>query len=954
VTLWSRLERRLSDLADEFVLDEYRDQIAQARQLLGADDARGAAEVLEAMLRIKADHGQAWTLLGEARLSLREPHAAHVAFARALALRGNDPEALVGLGTAQIVLAQFREAIHSLASVVAEAGGDRAILAEAYRGLGTAWRRLGDTDKAIRELRKAVAEDTTDLETRAALAEALVADGGSVEEARRHLERVEAASSLPVLAAMALGAIAIRERSPALASGHFRAARDGLEHDHTPLGRLLRLEAIIGQGDSALQSRDAMAAHGHYLEALQLEPRRADLHAMLAAAHRAIGSNDAALVSYQRALALGGGLDILRAALDLAILAGDAQCQTQWANDLLEHDPDDSRALVARGLGLAASGQTDAAKALLSLAAARDDLDARFGLARLALAADPLGAVEQTLAALRTAPYHLAGRNVLEDARTRTFPPLPEHPAIDEVARSLESAVASRPELGHLVGEVSRASNALDQPLLVTVMGEFSSGKSSFVNAFIGAEVAPTGITPTTATINVVRYGRERCGRIIGHDSSVRELSWESLFPYLRSMSAETARAIDRVEILLPLPQLEKINIVDTPGLNSIQPEHEATARAFIARADAVVWVFTSNQGGKASERAALTSIRAEGKRVLGVLNKSDQLSPADLQEVIAFIGQSLQDLVEVVVPFSARLALAHKTLGIASDDDGNWAALSQALEERFFAQARLLKRQACTRRLRAVVVEASASLDAARARADAASEIARRGRDTLGDATRTFVKTTILAERRTLSEAVTALYRLAAREVLELVRPRRLPFSAHSATAADRDYLISLLAAGYDHAVDESRRRMTRELLLRAAILHDAAVALGAAAGADVRDDLSRATHDRVQLATAQVFDRARAYLHGFLEGGYVDAFFRNDVPRLELSEDSVYHALVRGAPDLDRDIAAPMERAVTEVMAALAHRLDYWSGVVEIVEFDLEIGLGRILSDISSHLIE
>ena len=46
-------------------------------------------------------------------------------------------------------------------------------------------------------------------------------------------------------------------------------------------------------------------------------------------------------------------------------------------------------------------------------------------------------------------------------------------------------------------------------------MGEFSSGKSSFVNAFIGADVAPTGITPTTATINVVRYGRERGGRII-------------------------------------------------------------------------------------------------------------------------------------------------------------------------------------------------------------------------------------------------------------------------------------------------------------------------------------------------------------------------------------------------------------------------------------------------------
>jgi hypothetical protein len=285
---------------------------------------------------------------------------------------------------------------------------------------------------------------------------------------------------------------------------------------------------------------------------------------------------------------------------------------------------------------------------------------------------------------------------------------------------------------------------------------------------------------------------------------------------------------------------------------------------------------------------------------------------------------------------------------------DGNWAALEGALEERFFAQARQLKRQACARRLRAVVAEASTGLDAARARADEADEVARRGHETLAESARTFLKTTILAERRALSEAVTSLYRRAAREVIELVRPRRLPFSAHSATTADRDYLIALLEAGYDTAIEESRHRVTRELAARSAVLQDAAAALGAAAATDVRDDLSRLAQDKIQLATAQVFDRARAYLRGFLEGGYVEAFFRNDVPRLELSEDAVYHALVRGAPDLDRDISAPLSRAATEVLAALAKRLGYWSGVVEIGELDLQVGLGRTLGDISTHLAD
>src|SRR5262249_21372154 len=150
---------------------------------------------------------------------------------------------------------------------------------------------------------------------------------------------------------------------------------------------------------------------------------------------------------------------------------------------------------------------------------------------------------------------------------------------------------------------------------------------------------APTGITPTTATINVVRYGRERGGRIISRDGTTTELGWDELMSHLQGITPDDARSIDRVEILVPLPQLEKINIVDTPGLNSIQPEHEATARGFIARADAVVWVFTAAQGGKQSEKKALESIRDEGKRVLGVLNKADQLSEPEINEVVEFIG---------------------------------------------------------------------------------------------------------------------------------------------------------------------------------------------------------------------------------------------------------------------------------------------------------------------------
>jgi tetratricopeptide (TPR) repeat protein/GTPase SAR1 family protein len=954
VSLWSRLERRISDLAGELLLDEYRDQVAHARQLISAGDPYAAIDTLEAMLLDKPEHGQALILLGIARLTVRKPVAALEAFEGALHARPGDPDALIGHGQTLLALGHWNAAITSLGKAVAEAAGDRGRLAEAYQSLGTAWRRAGDTDKAVRELRKAVAEAPTDPEARAALGEALLADlGRPTEEIRRHLDKAIEGEPGPPLAYIALGRVALDDGAPALGAAHFGRARALLGEDDTPLGKELRIEALLGEGDAALAERAAQRAHQSYLEALQIDPRRAAIHARIADAHRAIGNHHAALASYDRALSLGGGKDILRAAIATANQVGDPDRQIRWGNDLLAVDPDDTEALVARGLGTLAGGSTDAARTLLEIAAGRGNPDALIGLATIALAAgDPDRALAHARVVLRAVPEHAPAREVLAAAHRAAISLPADGSDIARLAQALERVVARDRELGRLVGETSRAAAEIDQPLLVTVMGEFSSGKSSFVNAFIGDDVAPTGITPTTATINVVRYGRERGGRVISRDGGAVELGWDALFAHLRALTPEAAVDIDRVEILLPLPQLEKVNIVDTPGLNSIQPEHEETARAFIARADAVVWVFTAGQGGKASERKALASIRGEGKRVLGVLNKRDQLTAGDVDEVVTFIGETLGDLVEAVVPFSARDALAWKTAGEAGELDGNWRALAGALEERFFAQARQLKREACARRLRAVVSEALAIVDARRTRATEAAAAARAASDALTDATLDLIDRVVATERRTLAEAGTALYRRAAREVLELVQPRRLPFSQHTATVADRDYLISLLDAGFEAFLTAGRLRVGEVLAARWKDTYPATAALAGVIGAEVESDLARVATDRTQLALAQIFDRARAYLRGYLDGGSIDAFFRNDLARLELSEDTVYHALIRGAPDLDREIAVPLARAGGEAIAAVGARLDHWAGVADVIAFDLDVSLARTLETLAGFL--
>ena len=624
MSLWSRIERRLGDLAGELILDEYRDQLNQARALLEADDPRAAIDVVEALLRDRPEHGQALILLGAARLETGELDAAHDAFARALQIRSGDPEALVGLGEALYGLGRSEEAVSALGRAVAEAAGDRAVLAEAYRTLGLAWRELGDLDKAVRELRKAVAEAPGDDLARAALGEALLADGADPDEARRHLDKASGGEAPPPIAAVALGQLALADGTPALAAQCFARARSAVEPDPSPPGRRMLLAALIGLGDAALAERDAAGAHGSYLEALAIDPRRAETHARLAAAHRAIGNHDAALASYDRALALATSprrpsrphstprsppaTPAARSATPTTCSAPSPITRARWSPApwpwSTPASPTPPAACSARRWPRPAA----------AIPKPTSRWPGSSWPAPPTIPAPP--AAPPTPPATRSAPTRTTSA---PDASWSTPGPARSAPTCRPTPTSARSPACSsgspgsRRDLAGLVGDVSRATADLDQPLLVTVMGEFSSGKSTFVNAFIGHDVAPTGITPTTATINVVKYGAERGGRIVTRDGAVVPVAWDTLFSHLRALTPEAAAAVDRVEILLPLPSLERINIVDTPGLNSILPEHEATARAFIGRADAVVWVFTAGQGGKKSERAALEKIRGRG-----------------------------------------------------------------------------------------------------------------------------------------------------------------------------------------------------------------------------------------------------------------------------------------------------------------------------------------------------
>ncbi len=936
MSFWSRIERRIEEITGDLLPDEFSDKLRVARKTLQSGDLPEAEALLRSLTQDRPDHSGAQVLLGTTYLKLAKNDEAFAAFELALQYSHNMPEALLGRGWAALALDMHTIAGDDFRAAREAAGGDRELLAEAYTGLGSVFRLEGDLDKAIRELRKAVAESKNDASAIAALGEALSADEKrSNREAKRHLERLAEREGCPAVAWLSLGRIALRDEDAESAISYFERIADDASDD-------LQFEALLGTGSAHLLLGEGEAAESFLRLALAHEPHNPNALARLA---EAIGLQDRdaeALEAYQRSLDVRADLQVAKKGLALAMRVGDLERGVLLANQVLGIDAADADALTARGLQLASKNHSDAARATYELAMEHGGShETLLALAKLEL---DEGNGEQAIGwarrALQQEPADERARSLLGACGAASLGVrLQADSEWYDVATATRHLCATHHDLAALLTDANVAVTEYDQPLLVAVMGEFSSGKSSFVNAFVGADIAPTGITPTTATINMLKYGRARGGRVVYRDNTSREISGTSLSKSLSDINDHEARRIRHVEILMPLPALEQVNIVDTPGLNSILPEHEAVARSFLQRADAVVWLFTANQAGKTTEKRALDSIRAQGVRVLGVLNKIDQLTDAQIKEILTFVGTELGDRIETCLPISTRRAL----LG---QEQSGWTELSTQLEERFFQDARKLKEQALARRLTSVHNRALELVGERVVTQSAQTELLKHAAVDAMKSMLHFLDEVVDQERATINRDAGLLYRQAAKEILELVRPRKMPFGSHKASPADRDYLLGLLDSGYETLLDESRTRCFDTI--RAATA-EAIAPLGQ--DFEALDTLGELVDEGLRLVDAEVFHSTQSYLRGFLRGGFVDRFFSNQLPSIELQEDAIYHALFRSAPEVDVEFAVPLERAGGQLLGDLATRLEDLANRAEVRAFEVDAGLQQALEALCEH---
>jgi small GTP-binding protein len=180
----------------------------------------------------------------------------------------------------------------------------------------------------------------------------------------------------------------------------------------------------------------------------------------------------------------------------------------------------------------------------------------------------------------------------------------------------------------------------------LVVVGRFSRGKTSLMNAILGSDRLPTGIAPLTSVITTVTYGSKELV-VLKYENRILDkgVPIESLPQYITQQgNPGNVQRIKTAEIQLPAEILRRgFYFVDTPGLGSVIVENTLTTEAFLPEADAFLLVTSYESPLSDEEMRFFKAASSSGRHIFVVLNKHDMVAPEDRNNAIAFVSEQLR-----------------------------------------------------------------------------------------------------------------------------------------------------------------------------------------------------------------------------------------------------------------------------------------------------------------------
>ncbi len=215
--------------------------------------------------------------------------------------------------------------------------------------------------------------------------------------------------------------------------------------------------------------------------------------------------------------------------------------------------------------------------------------------------------------------------------------------------------------------KVDREKLFTEPEYFVTVVGEFSSGKSSILNSlfFGGKETIPTGILPETCLINEIRYGDSEKAAIVSNGVE-RDIEVSAISEVSKKEAIGQKNSMVKMECMDDLLS-DKVVFVDTPGVESVNESHTDITFGYLPKSQFVLFVVDATTG--AITKSGIDFIKNKvftvtQNNMFILLNKADLMTASDGEKVRARI---ISDLANTgIKPERVCLVSGLKGTGIA------------------------------------------------------------------------------------------------------------------------------------------------------------------------------------------------------------------------------------------------------------------------------------------------
>ena len=185
-----------------------------------------------------------------------------------------------------------------------------------------------------------------------------------------------------------------------------------------------------------------------------------------------------------------------------------------------------------------------------------------------------------------------------------------------------------------------------DNSFEIAIFGRVSSGKSSLLNAMLGIDVLPVGVTPITAVPTRLLYGETPVVHVWFANRTPEEFDIAHLPEFVaEQLNRGNEKHVTRIVVQLPSPRLrEGIAFVDTPGLGSLATRGAAETLAYLPRCDLGVVLIDAGSTLTPDDLQTIQILYDAAIPAMVLLSKADLLTLEDRSRVIGYVKDHIKE----------------------------------------------------------------------------------------------------------------------------------------------------------------------------------------------------------------------------------------------------------------------------------------------------------------------